>query len=278
MPTRHDPSGHSIGSRCIWRSSLHVPARMRKTDLTVKYFNSGMTGAPQISNNWDDLVTMLNACLVNGFALKAIDTLTFAEGVATATITAGHAYQPHQVVLVAGAEQPEYNRSSRVLTTTMTAFTYAVAGTPVSPATTTTSLSAKVAPLGWEKPFAGTSKAAYRSKNPQSPQNILLIDNSLKTPNYTAGWANVGIVENLSDIGTIVGAQAPYDPNTRRRTGSRSLLTSGVGTSGITRGAASNEVSLGTLRHPVTGEATSYRTDTESAVGFTPPSAAQSTV
>jgi len=213
MPTRHDPSGHSIGSRCIWRSSLHVPARMRKTDLTVKYFNSGMTGAPQISNNWDDLVTMLNACLVNGFALKAIDTLTFAEGVATATITAGHAYQPHQVVLVAGAEQPEYNRSSRVLTTTMTAFTYAVAGTPVSPATTTTSLSAKVAPLGWEKPFAGTSKAAYRSKNPQSPQNILLIDNSLKTPNYTAGWANVGIVENLSDIGTIVGAQAPYDPN-----------------------------------------------------------------
>ena len=53
------------------------------TDLTVKYFNSGMTGAPQISNNWGDLVTMLDACLVNGFALKAIDTLTFADGVAT---------------------------------------------------------------------------------------------------------------------------------------------------------------------------------------------------
>ena len=47
-------------------------------------------------------------------------------------------------------------------------------------------------------------------------QNILLIDNSLKTPNYTTGWAkwaNVGIVEDLSDIDTIVGAQAPYDPN-----------------------------------------------------------------
>ena len=56
------------------------------TDLTVKYFNSGMTGAPQIANNWGDLVTMLDACLVNGFALKAIDTLTFAAGIATATI------------------------------------------------------------------------------------------------------------------------------------------------------------------------------------------------
>ena len=185
-------------------------------DLTVKYFNSGMTGAPQIANNWGDLVSMLDACLVNGFALKAIDTLTSAGGIATATISSGHAYRPDQVVLIAGAEQPEYNWQFRVLTTTTTTFTFAVTGTPVSPATTTSILSAKVAPLGWEKPFAGTNKAAYRSKNPQSPQNLLLIDNSLKTPGYTtswAKWANVGIVEDLADIDTIVGAQAPYDPN-----------------------------------------------------------------
>ena len=86
------------------------------TDLTVKYFNSGMTGAPQIANNWGDLVTMLDACLVNGFALKAIDTLTFANGIATATISSGHAYRPFQVVEIAGAEQTEYNGQFRVLT------------------------------------------------------------------------------------------------------------------------------------------------------------------
>ena len=186
------------------------------TDLTVKYFNSGMTGAPQISNNWGDLVTMLDACLVNGFALKAIDSLTFANGIATATISSGHAYQPFQVVEIAGATQPEYNGQFRVLTTTATTFTYAVTGTPASPATTTTNITAKVAPLGWEKPFSATHKAAYRSKNPKSPQNLLLIDNSLKTPGYNtswAKWANVGIVEEMADIDTIVGAQAPYDPN-----------------------------------------------------------------
>jgi len=186
------------------------------TDLTVKYFNSGMTGAPQISNNWGDLVTMLDACLINGFALKAIDTLTCTGGVATATISTGHAYQREQVVQIAGADQADYNGQFRVISTTTTTFTFAVSGTPASPATTSTSLTAKVAPLGWEKPFSGTNKAAYRSKNPQSPQNLLLIDNSLKTPNYTttwAKWANVGIVEDLSDIDTIVGAQAPYDPN-----------------------------------------------------------------
>ncbi|KWW36356.1 hypothetical protein AU374_02410 [Cupriavidus metallidurans] len=79
------------------------------TDLSVKYFTSGMTGAPQIANNWGDLVTMLDACLINGFALKAIDTLTFADGIATATISSGHAYRPFQVVEIAGAEQTEYN-------------------------------------------------------------------------------------------------------------------------------------------------------------------------
>ncbi len=185
-------------------------------DLTVKYFHSGMTGAPQISNNWGDLVTMLDACLVNGFALKAIDTLTSTAGIATATISAGHAYQVGQVAEIAGADQPEYNGEVRVLAATATSFTYAVTGTPVSPATSATSLSAKVAPLGWEKAFAGTNKAAYRSKNPASPQNLLLIDDSLKTPGYTttwAKWANVGIVEGLADIDTIVGAQAPFDPN-----------------------------------------------------------------
>lgn len=186
------------------------------TDLTVKYFNSGMTGAPQIANNWGDLVTMLDACLVNGFALKAIDTLTCLDSIATATISAGHAYRPEQVVEIAGADQPEYNGQFRVIATTATTFTFAVTGTPVSPATSATSLSAKVAPLGWEKAFAGTHKAAYRSKNPASPQNLLLIDDSLKTPGYTttwAKWANVGIVEDLTDIDTIVGAQAPFDPN-----------------------------------------------------------------
>lgn len=186
------------------------------TDLTVKYFHSGMTGAPQISNNWGDLVTMLDACLVDGFALRAIDTLTFADGLATATLSTGHPYQTGQVLAIAGADQADYNGQCRVLTTTATTFTYAVTGTPATPATSATNLSAKVAPLGWVKPFAGTHKAAYRSQNPQSPQNLLLVDNAQKTPDYDpswAKWANVGIVEDLSDIDTIVGAQAPYDPN-----------------------------------------------------------------
>lgn len=185
-------------------------------DIPVKYYDSTMTGAPLLSNNWGDLVALLDACLINGFALKAIDTLTCTDGIATASISTGHGYLPYQVVEIAGAEQPEYNGQFRVVSVTANSFTYEVVGTPVSPATTATNISVKVASLGWEKPFSDTNKGAYRSKNPASPQNILLVDNALKTPGYTttwAKWANVGIVEDMTDINTIVGAQAPYDPN-----------------------------------------------------------------
>ena len=186
------------------------------TDLSVKYFNNAMAGAPQVSNAWGDLVNMLDAVLIHGFNLKAIDRLSFAEGLATATITTGHSYLKDQVVLIEGANESAYNGQFRVLAVTATTFSYAVTGTPASPATTATSLSAKVAPLGWEIAFATTHKRAYRSRHVQSPGNLLLIDDSLKGASYGttwAKWANVGIVEDMADIGTIVGAQAPFDPS-----------------------------------------------------------------
>ncbi|WP_235491830.1 hypothetical protein [Paracidovorax avenae] len=186
------------------------------TDLSVKYFNNAMAGAPQVSNAWGDLVNMLDAVLVNGFNLKAIDRLSFADGHATATITTGHSYLKDQVVLIEGANETAYNGQFRIVSVTATTFSYAVNGTPASPATTATSLSAKVAPLGWEIAFSTTHKRAYCSIHPQSPGNLLLIDDSLKGASYGttwAKWANVGIVEDMADIGTIVGAQAPFDPS-----------------------------------------------------------------
>ena len=163
-------------------------------DLTVKYFNSGMTGAPQISNNWGDLVTMLDACLVNGFALKAIDSLTFADGVATASITAGHAYLRDQVVLIAGADQPEYNGLFRVISTTTTTFTYAVTGTPVTPATTATSISAKVAQPG--RMVYSASKAAIL--NVTKTQAAFLAPQNIRVNSVSPGWTWSNIIRDIT--------------------------------------------------------------------------------
>lgn len=180
--------------------------------IAVKHYNSGMQGAPQLANAWGDMTALLDAVLVDGFNLRTIDTLTFADGIATARVNAGHVYLVDQVVTIAGANQADYNGEVRVLSTTSLDFTFAVTGTPVTPATGT--MSVKVAPLNFEKAFSATNKRVYRSKNVLSNRPFLRVDNS-QDPVYTSTYAKkakVLVAENMSDVDTVVGAQAPFDP------------------------------------------------------------------
>jgi hypothetical protein len=177
----------------------------------VKYFHSNMQGAPQLTNDWGCMTALLDAVLVNGFNLKSIATLTSTGGVATANISAGHLFEVNQVVLIAGASQSEYNGEVRVLSVTSNAFTYAVTGTPASPATGT--ITVKAAPLGFEIAFTGTNKRAYRSTNVASNRPYLRVDDGLD-PVYTttyAKYAKVTMAQGMSDINTFVGMRAPYN-------------------------------------------------------------------
>lgn len=198
----------------------------------VKYFHSGMTGAPEVTNVWGALTAMLDAVLVNGFNLKTVDGITSAGGVATATSNS-HGYSVGQVVLIEGADQPAYNGEHLVTGTTSNTFTFAVEGTPTTPATTQTVISAKVAPLGFEIAFTGTSKRAYRSPNPQSSRPFLRVDDSLDPvwPATGPKFAKVTAAEGMSDIDTFVGARAPFDPSAPTKnevgTGSGSTAYSG---------------------------------------------------
>lgn len=180
--------------------------------LPVKYFTSGMQGAPQLTNTIGAMTALLDACLIDGFNLKPIDTLTFADGVATARINVGHLYQVDQVVLIAGANQSEYNGEFRITSVTALEFTFVVTGAPVTPATGT--MSAKVAPLNFQTSFSATNKRVYRSKSILSNRPYLRVDNALD-PAWTATYAKkakVLMAENMSDVDTVVGAQAPFDP------------------------------------------------------------------
>ncbi len=196
--------------------------------LPIKYFDNTMPGAPQLTNAWGAMTGVLDACLVNGFNLLAVASLTSAGGVATATVSAGHLYRVGQVLVVSGAGEAEYNGEVKVLTTTSMTFTYAIAGTPVSPATGA-SIQVKVAPLGWGIAFTGTNKRAYRSANVQSNRPYLRVDDNLD-PAYTTTYAKkakVTMAQGMSDIDTFVGARAPYDPAapTKNEIGTGSLTT-----------------------------------------------------
>lgn len=178
----------------------------------VKFFHSSMQGAPQITNDWGVVTGLLDACLVTGFNTRSVSALSCSSGVATATVASGHLYEVGQILVVSGADQPEFNGEVKVLGVTSTTFSFAVSGSPVSPATG--SVSVKVAPLGWELAFSGTNKRAYRSKSVLSHRPFLRVDDGLD-PVWTTTWAKfakVTMAESMSDIDTFVGARAPFDP------------------------------------------------------------------
>ncbi len=179
---------------------------------TVKYFTNVMQGAPQLYNDFGCMTKLLDACLVDGFNLRQVQTLTYADGVATCTVVGGHQYKVGQWLLVEGVEQPEYEGEIQVRSVTTNTFTYVVTGNPTSPALGT--ITVKVAPLGFERRFSEGSKRAYRSVNPLSKGIFLRVDDGL-APGYDpvyAKKAKVGMAQGMTDINTVEGIEAPFDP------------------------------------------------------------------
>jgi len=75
--------------------------------------------------------------LYRSAARVAITSITRALAVATVTTTASHSLTTGHYVFIIGAEQSEYNGIFQVTVTGASTFTFAVTGTPVSPATGT---------------------------------------------------------------------------------------------------------------------------------------------
>lgn len=184
----------------------------------IKYYSSTDPSAPTIGNNWGDLTALLDAVLVDGYNLKTVASITRSGSTATAVVSAGHPYQVGRILSLGGSDQADYNGEKLLTAVTSTTFSFEVTGSPATPATG--SISAKVAPLGFEVAYTdGAHKRAYRSQLPASSKPILLVNAGEKGTNAAgttynsswAKWANVGIVENMTDINTLVGSQAPFD-------------------------------------------------------------------
>jgi hypothetical protein len=167
---------------------------------SAKYYHSNMTGAPVLSGTAGALIAVLDACLVNGFGLKAVDTLTVAAGVATATIGLGiGALEADTVALISGATPAALNGQKRLLSADTVTNTVTFDATGISDQTATGSISIKLAPAGWEKQHAGTNKAAYRSTNPASTLAVLRVDDAAAQNARVVGF------DGMTDIDTGTG-------------------------------------------------------------------------
>lgn len=199
------------------RSFLWVKKMVASTD--IKFYVHTNNNAPQLQNAYGSMINVLDACLINGFQIGVVSSLTASGNTVTATFGAAHNLMQYQVIKITGAAQAEFNGEHRVLTIpNAQSVTFDLATTP-SVTTATGAISASLPPLGWEKPFSnnnpnGGGKAAYRSTNLLLPSRPFLRVVDELDPAYTATYAKyakVGIVEDMLDIDTMIGVQAPFD-------------------------------------------------------------------
>lgn len=184
----------------------------------IKFYVHTNNNAPQLTNSFGCMINVLDACLINGVFIGAISSLTMSGKVATATFNGPHNLLTFQVIKITGANQSELNGEHRI-TAVVSSDTIMFELSQDSSVTTATGLiSASLPPLGWEKPFSsvnvnGGGKAAYRSTDQTLLNKPFLRIVDELDPVYSSTYskyAKVGIVENLSDIDTFTGAQAPY--------------------------------------------------------------------
>lgn len=148
-----------------------------KADTSVKWFHSDMPDAPALFATPGSLVAVLDACLVNGFGVKTIDTLTVNNGIATATIGAGHAFERHAVIAVSGvtgalaALNDQWRIESAPNATTLT---FAAPSLPNG--TATGAITALRPGAGWQKPFSATNRGVYKPTVTDAAEHYLYVN------------------------------------------------------------------------------------------------------
>lgn len=159
---------------------------------SVKFLHSELPGAPVLSGTAGSLIAVLDACLVNGWGLLTAQSAVVAGGVCTLNFSTGHAFEVDTVALVSGAAVAEINGEQRISAAGTNLVRFPAPGVADGPVGGTITI--KIAPAGWSKPFSGANKGAYRSLSPSATGAYLRIDHT--APRY----ARMRAYSTMTDI------------------------------------------------------------------------------
>lgn len=145
--------------------------------MSVIWYDSSETGAPVLNNAAGSLLSVLQACLVDGFNVMSVTSIVVAANVATVTVSAhGYAAVYGKLLRLAGAAPAALNGDKQITVTGSNTFTFAAPGVANGAATGT--ITCKRAPLDWTRVFIGTNKAVYRSGDVAALGLLLRIDDT----------------------------------------------------------------------------------------------------
>lgn len=168
-------------------------------DTGVKFFSSMMANAPVLGGAAGTGIALLDACLKDGFDTKTA-TITVAGGVATVAWTGTHSCLKESVIQVLGVTGAMTALNGEQKVTSKPTATSCTFATAVADGTASGSITIKMAPLGWAKPFAGANLAGYQSQSILSPKHFLRVDDTSTTLMRVVGY------ETMSDVNTGLGA------------------------------------------------------------------------
>jgi hypothetical protein len=160
----------------------------------TRYYSSAQLSAPVLSGTAGSLLAVLDAVLVNGWGSQSASSAVVLSGVATVTFATAHAHIVDGIAAIAGATPAALNGDKRVLSATTNSISFAAAG--ISDQTATGSITAKVAPLGWAKPYSGTNLAAYKPTAAEATGCLLRVDDTGTTTARVRGY------ESMADVNT----------------------------------------------------------------------------
>jgi hypothetical protein len=178
----------------------------------IRFYSHTMAGAPQLTNTWGDLTTMLDAVLVNGFNNLSVDSITRSGSVVTVNYAAAHNYITEQIIRISGCNESDYNGDKKVTSVpTATSLTFQIDTTPATPATGT--ITSLTSPLGWQIEHSGTNKRIYKTLTPTASSLSLRVDNS-----YNATWGatyakfgKISAAQSFADVDTPTSTTMPVD-------------------------------------------------------------------
>lgn len=184
----------------------------------IKFYVHTNNNAPQLDNIQGGMIGLLDAVLVNGLNVGVASTLTAFKGEATATFDTAHNILAGQIVKITGATPEHFNGEFRVGVVNSKTLNFKLINGSISGAASGT-VNCSLAALGWTKDFSSNhatigGKRAYRSSNEALTTRpyLRVVDEPDTAWSETyAKFAKVGLVENMTDIDTMVGFQTPFD-------------------------------------------------------------------
>lgn len=161
-------------------------------DTSVKFTHARLPGALDFGSGAGSMISLLDAFLVNGYALKSADSGVIADGICTLTFSSGVGpYMKDTVILVEGATPAALNGEQKLTAATENSVSFA---TDLPDGTVTGTVTFKCAPCGWEKVYSKTNVAVYRPTDIRSSRFYLRVDHT------NASYARVMMYEAMTSV------------------------------------------------------------------------------